>query len=422
MYGEKSPFGTCMTWPIAGSGLILLIGLWTTTRADTVAFSFPRPAEGSPSAAGTDGYVFVPLVDVVVTDLGYYDHDLDGLTLSHEVAIFEEDSRAKLRSAMVDESSTLDGLFRFSQIQPLALEAETTYVLAGHHPGVLTEDFAAENPNPLTIAPEIEYVEYRIATGNSLTWPDVFTLGTFFGPNFKFQTDGAIEPPILQAGDANQDLVFDQRDVIRVSQAAKYLSASSATWGEGDWNGAPGGSPGNAPLGDGRFDQRDIVAALAPGFYLTGPYGAVNGDGREGDAQTSVGYDARTGRFWVDAPTGRELTSVNIDSNAGIFVGPRPMGLDGSFDSFASGNIFKATFGSRFGSLSFGEVASIGLTEEFLLSDLSVIGSLSGGGGLGDVDLIFVAVPEPSSLMMLALAALSGIASLVVGRRSSRSA
>jgi hypothetical protein len=76
----------------------------------------------------------------------------------------------------------------------------------------------------------------------------------------------------LNAGDANRDLVFDQYDLVHVLQAGKYLTSGPATWGDGDWDGAPGGSPGSPPTGNGRFDQADIVAALASGRYVTGPY------------------------------------------------------------------------------------------------------------------------------------------------------
>ncbi len=49
--------------------------------------------------------------------------------------------------------------------------------------------------------------------------------------------------PELLAGGADQDLDFDQLDLVRVQIASKYLTGQSATWGEGDWNGAPGGQP-----------------------------------------------------------------------------------------------------------------------------------------------------------------------------------
>ena len=216
--------------------------------------------------------------------------------------------------------------------------------------------------------------------------------------------DGATR---LQAGDSDQDLDFDQLDLVQVQIAAKYLTGQPATWGEGDWDGAPGGEPGNPPAGNGSFDQLDIIRALAGGLYLTGPYGAIAQGGNIDDAQTSIVYNASTGEISVDAPTGQELTSINIDSAAGIFTGESAENLGGSFDNDADANIFKATFGSSFGSLSFGDVAQPALEEQFLLDDLTVVGSLAGGGDLGNVDLVYV--PEPSTIGMLAIAMMLGL-------------
>ena len=205
----------------------------------------------------------------------------------------------------------------------------------------------------------------------------------------------------LQPGDADEDLDFDQLDLVQARIAGKYLTGQPATWGEGDWDGAPAGAPGIPPAGDGLFDQRDIVAALRSGLYLTGPYAAVLPDGQHSDGQTSLVYDANTGELAVDAPAGTELTSINIDSAAGMFTGQPAENLGGSFDNDADTNIFKATFGSSFGSLSFGNVAQPGLNESFVLNDLTVVGSLAGGGDLGNVDLVYV--PEPSTIMLVAL-------------------
>jgi hypothetical protein len=71
-----------------------------------------------------------------------------------------------------------------------------------------------------------------------------------------------VHPPVRQAGDANEDRQFDQRDIVAVLQAGKYRTGQPATWSEGDWN------------GDGVFDQFDIVASLQTGNYLQGPYAA----------------------------------------------------------------------------------------------------------------------------------------------------
>ena len=222
---------------------------------------------------------------------------------------------------------------------------------------------------------------------------------------------------LLQPGDSDQNGQFDQLDLVKVQIAAKYLTGQAATWGEGDWDGAPagGGVPGSPPAGDNLFDQIDIIAALNAGLYLTGPYLAVGSNGQEGDDQTSIRYDANTGDIAVDAPNGIELTSINIDSASGIFTGEPAQNLGGSFDNDADTNIFKATFGSSFGSLSFGNVAQAGLSEEFVLNDLSVVGSLAGGGALGDVDLIYV--PEPASLGL----AFVGLLSMLAGRRRKNS-
>jgi hypothetical protein len=149
----------------------------------------------------------------------------------------------------------------------------------------------------------------------------------------------------------------------------------------------------------------DIVAALGANLYLKGPYGAVGLQGTPADGQTSVGYNEGTGEVWVDAPAGKQLTSVNIESAASIFTGAAAQNLGGSFDNDTDNNIFKATFGSSFGSLSFGNVAQPGLSQEMLANDLTVVGSLAGGGDLGPVDLIYV--PEPATAVLAVLGVLA---------------
>ena len=222
-------------------------------------------------------------------------------------------------------------------------------------------------------------------------------------------------PPELLPGDADRDLDFDQLDLVSVQIAAKYLTGQAATWGEGDWNGAPGGSQDEPPAGDGQFNQLDIIASLGPGHYLTGPYAAINKGGVEGDGQPSIVYNAETGEVGVDAPAGTDLTSINIDSAAGVFTGNPADNLGGSFDNDADNNVFKATFGSSFGSLSFGNVAQAGLSEDFVAGDLTVVGSLAGGGDLGEVDLIYV--PEPTTMLLLGLGL---VGAFVMRRRKPR--
>jgi hypothetical protein len=245
------------------------------------------------------------------------------------------------------------------------------------------------------------------------SFEDVGMVASFDEPP-KLILTGVETSTELQAGDANEDLKFDQVDLVQVQIAAKYLTGQTATWGEGDWNGAPGGSPGSPPDGDGQFNQRDIVASQQAGVYLTGPYAAVRPH-PEGTGNATLVYDPASGELSVRAGA-TELTSINIDSAAAVFTGESAQNLGGSFDNDGDNNIFKATFGSSFGSLTFGNVAQTGLSEDFLLNDLTVIGSLDGGGDLGDVDLIYV--PEPSALALFLLGAFV-LGLCVRGRRNS---
>jgi hypothetical protein len=145
------------------------------------------------------------------------------------------------------------------------------------------------------------------------------------------------------AGDANMDYQFNQLDLVQVQIAAKYLTGLAATWGEGDWNGAPTACLCDPTAGDGLFDQLDIVAALQAGAYLTGPYTAITDD-----------------------------------------------------------NIFEATFGNDTRPLSFSEVAQAGFGEDISPNVPSVMAATAGTGGLGEVDLIYV--PEPATFVLLGLA------------------
>ena len=187
----------------------------------------------------------------------------------------------------------------------------------------------------------------------------------------------------LQPGDADQDWDFDQLDLVQVQVTAKYLTGQPATWGEGDWDGAPGGEPGNPPTGDGIFDQLDIITALQPVHYLTGPYAAILPQGEQNDEQTSVAHDATTGELAMDTPAGTELTSTNIDLASAI---------------------------------STGDVAQAGLFGASVADELTVAGWLQRDGDQSRVDLTYI--PEPSTFVLLGLA-LTGIGLMRLRRQDS---
>jgi hypothetical protein len=168
------------------------------------------------------------------------------------------------------------------------------------------------------------------------------------------------------------------------------------------------------PLGKEQVDPlRDYDnMAATPG---AGYFSSIILPDEEINIHVSVGYHARTGELWVEAPDEVELTSITIDSTIGIFTGGPAQNLGGFFDISSPNKIFKATFGTSFGSISFGNVTKTGLSRDMLLADLTIDGSLAGGGGLRDVGLIYVPVPEPLGSQLLVL----GLLSLMAACRNS---
>ena len=118
----------------------------------------------------------------------------------------------------------------------------------------------------------------------------------------------------IQAGDADQDFDFDQLDLVRVQLTGKYLTRRDATWGEGDWNAAP------QLLGDGVFDQRDIMAALGANSYLTGPYAGRQHDRNFVSSQLALPGGATGIRSLSESGTHREENLVSVPEPDGILL------------------------------------------------------------------------------------------------------
>lgn len=219
--------------------------------------------------------------------------------------------------------------------------------------------------------------------------------------------------PII-AGDGNLDGKFDTADIVGALAGNLFEMDADATWGQGDWNGAPndantyadaetgGGTP---PPGDNRFNTNDIVAALAGGTFETGSVLAALKDPRNssdpGTNQVVVRYDAADGNVRVDAS--QPITSISLESASGIFTGSAATNLGGPFDVDTDVKVFKAVFGGDFTQVDFGPVAGAGLGKDLLLNDLTASGSLAGGGGTFGPDVQLNYVPEPSTFILFAL-------------------
>ena len=117
---------------------------------------------------------------------------------------------------------------------------------------------------------------------------------------------------------------------------------------------------------------------------------------RPWDGEISLGYNI-TGSLWIRINR-RRMTSISIDSAAGIFTGDPALNLGGPTDIHTEHNIFKETIGSSFGSLTFGRVAKRLLSFGFLQDDLTVTGTLEDGETFSGANLIYF--PEPSSWVL----------------------
>ncbi len=128
----------------------------------------------------------------------------------------------------------------------------------------------------------------------------------------------------------------------------------------------------------GSLGQVDLVHV--PGVTLR-PGGQME------DGRISLMYGADNGLLMLDLAEGVDLTSIDISSASGIFD-VQQANLPGELGVIREDNIFQVFLGdvdaSRFTGL-----ARPRLSESLLLEDLTIAGTLRGGGVLTDVDLLY---------------------------------
>jgi hypothetical protein len=146
-------------------------------------------------APGTmNGWEFTTTGEVTVIRLGYYDHEGDGLTRSHEVGIWDS-AGGLVVSATVPSGTTgtLISDFRYVDIAPTILAAGTTYIIGGHTTGGV--DLLIRLA-PIVEAPfRVNYLTGRMEEFSNFTFPTVsggFSSDGIFGPNFYFVATTAV--------------------------------------------------------------------------------------------------------------------------------------------------------------------------------------------------------------------------------------
>ncbi|MCP4191016.1 MAG: PEP-CTERM sorting domain-containing protein [Planctomycetaceae bacterium] len=230
----------------------------------------------------------------------------------------------------------------------------------------------------------------------SLIAPGIFPGVRAFPTRLDLATLRDIGWEEAKPGDANRDREFNTLDFVETFQAGLYETGNAAGWSDGDWN-------GNAT-----FESGDLIEALQTGTYEQGPDAAIAANESRMDGQITVIYDPATGDIQIDTDQ-QLLTSIQLSSQDKIFLQGMGIELEGLFDVDRPDKIFKLGV-DGFADLNLGTVAPTGLNAEYLGSDLSLEGSMLGGGGLEEVKLLVI--PEPSAFFLFGIGLL-GLRSLV---------
>jgi hypothetical protein len=207
----------------------------------------------------------------------------------------------------------------------------------------------------------------------------------------------------------------DSSDIVNILSAGHYnIGPSNARWDQGDFN------------HDGKVDSSDIIGILAAGVYNSGPYDAggmgpslVIG-GLPSAGRATLIYDAASGDVKLD-PNGNTMTGFRLLDGAGsFFVGSAIFPPGGAFTTDTAAEKFWGCFNPPnylTSEWDLGDIAPAGLTEvqfEAGLNNLSGDSVWTKAGG-GSFDYNFSSVPEPSSMVLLAVGL--GLLGLLVRRR-----
>src|SRR5262249_9195010 len=145
------------------------------------------------------GWFFTPTVNIVVTDLGYYDHGAPGLSSVHQVGIFLANGTPVVNTTIPSGAAasfvagTVDGT-RLVSIIPTLLTGVTQYYIEADNNG--TDQFAF-GTGAVTFASVITWNGFGDSNSNSIfgTVSNNGGLPGNLGPNFQF--NGVPEPGSL---------------------------------------------------------------------------------------------------------------------------------------------------------------------------------------------------------------------------------
>jgi hypothetical protein len=154
------------------------------------------------------GWEFTTNSAIIVTDLGFYDANADGLVESHDIGLYTSGGTLLVSGTVLSGTAgTLDGLFRYVDVADTPLAANETFVIGalilGTSPShfgdlwIWYDEVAGVNVINPTIDPAISMfgpggTRFNCCSDTTLTFPATRGVDTgdnvrtaFLGPNFQ---------------------------------------------------------------------------------------------------------------------------------------------------------------------------------------------------------------------------------------------
>ncbi|MEM7082503.1 MAG: VPLPA-CTERM sorting domain-containing protein [Pseudomonadota bacterium] len=139
-----------------------------------------------PTGTAVLGYEFVAATDLTVTAIGILDAGSNGLSSPHTLAIWDDLGNVVIQLLVPAGGGELDNGFRYLDINPLVLTADTKFVIGAYYFGGNGDSVAvATSASDYVLDPALTILGGRALTG-SLGFPGEDTDEIYFGPNFRF--------------------------------------------------------------------------------------------------------------------------------------------------------------------------------------------------------------------------------------------
>jgi hypothetical protein len=151
-------------------GFLLGIGVQVEAASVPVLQSFTGVTGVTTPNHYVEGYRFTAESDLYLTALGFYDFNNDGLSVYHQVGVFDDGGALLDIVILFGQNGTLVGNFRYLDLDtPLLLNAGSDYYIAARIQG----DFVYYVVNDIVFDPRITYIDsyYTLLSSPGFAFP-----------------------------------------------------------------------------------------------------------------------------------------------------------------------------------------------------------------------------------------------------------